>query len=192
MERDEHGADARETVAAMESLAVDLPKAGALSRAIELQREVAAWWRTREPEEPSETAHAETQLGIGLIELGEFQEAHEVLEHAVGIMGDSEPDAPLTFGWLARALEQLGNLEAALGLRERSVSLSTLAYGPEDRRTLNAVDLLAGTLRKLGHRGRARDLMEASLTSRERVLGDDDPDTQKARERLAAFLRELE
>jgi tetratricopeptide (TPR) repeat protein len=174
----------------MDLLSVDLGKTGALSRAVELQREVAAWWRTRESEEPSETAHAETRLGVSLIKLGEFNEAREVLEHAVGIMGDSNPEAPV--GWLARALEGLGDLKGALKLREETVSVSTLAYGPEDRRTLNAVELLAATLGKLGQRDRARDLMEASLASRERVWGDDDPDTRKARERLTAFPRDPE
>ncbi len=192
LEREAHGAQAQETIQAMEPLGVDLRKAGAFSRAVEVQREVAAWWRTQEPERPAETAHAGTHLGISLIKLREFQEAREVLEHTVGLMGDSNPEARVACGWLAFVLVRQGDREAALRLREKVVSLSTRAYGPEDRRTLHDIDMLADVLRGLGQRDRARGLMEGSLASRERVLGDNDPDTQKARERLTAYLGEIE
>jgi len=192
LEYDQHGPEHELTVTAKERLASDLCKTGRLSRAIEIQREVVEWWQVRAVTEPSRLASIELGLGISLMKLGDTAEARQLFQHAVDILGAANPESRLACSWLASALSKEGELDESLRLRERTLTVSTSAYGPEDRRTLDDADAVAASLWRLGLRERARAILEGSLASRERVLGDDDPDTQRARQRLSALLGESE
>jgi tetratricopeptide (TPR) repeat protein len=188
--RSRNGADAPQALNLMGRLATDLLKSGETAGAVDLQRQAFDAWRRTTGVESRDTVKAELGLGIALAANGDLPEAQKALEHVVGALGELNPQARIARSWLALTLTRRGNPEASLRLGEETLSITERAYGPDDRRTLRAVDQVAETLWRLGQRERAQSMMEGSLATRERMYGDQDPDTQKARKRLSTLLDE--
>jgi len=191
LENDHHGPLASQTLIAKGHLAIALRGTGRISEAVAIQRDLREETSRQAGRESHEVAKVEAQLGITLIDLGCLDEAKDTLQHAVHVIGESNPEARSARAWLAHVLARMGELKEALRLRELTAAQSVDRYGPDDRRTLHDADEVATTLWRLGERNRARVIMERSLASRERVLGDEDPDTAQARDRLAALVREI-
>ena len=92
---------------------------------------------------------------------------------------------------LATILQELGDLQDARSLQQKTLADCHRILGEDHPGTLTSMHSLAVTLQELGDLQGAQQLQERLLTARRRALGEDHPDTQRVRQRLTAIRGEL-
>jgi len=185
LELAEHGEASNEVANARHELAQQLDRVKEYPRAIELERQVVAWWLAQG--DTKRLALAEHQLGVLLARSGSYEEAKTAMSHALTLVNPDSKESQSVSEWLAYVAERTGDLEKALGLQQPTVELATRLFGPDDPRTLKSMENLANIRTRLDQREEACALLRSVLACRERTQGDDHPDTVRTREKLERF-----
>ncbi|MFZ4434257.1 MAG: tetratricopeptide repeat protein [Microthrixaceae bacterium] len=129
---------------------------------------------------------------LALLEEGRADEAVDVLEEAVRLLGSDPTTDPVEFldllGLLGRALTDAGRFDQARDVLGNVVEGRAALLGPDDPQTLVARGNLIRALARGGRPAEAVDLARDLLADRERLLGADHPSTLDTRGHLAQAL----
>ena len=179
----------------MSNLAAVRSAQGDTNAAIDLLKDVAARQRRIYPSGHSELAHTLTDLGDLLAEQGRYAEAESLTAEAVDVhrslLGPDNSHATMLRENLAGFRFHLGELEAATRDMRAVIIVWWRTKGPDDGRTLWAVNELSVYLREQGRYGEAAGLASQALDARRRVLGDSSPQVARSLRDLALAKRGL-
>ncbi len=127
--------------------------------------------------------------------VGRTAEARRLLERALAILEEVEPDSPRLVGLLGNlgGMYQLGGEpRRAAALLERGLALAEAALGPDHPDTASLRFNLALALSDLGRRSEAVEQMTAVLRARTPLLGADHADVAQAEAAVGALWVELD
>lgn len=116
-----------------------------------------------------------------------FERQYDFCRHAFG------EEAPITLGsmaQLARCLERLGEVPAAVRLQEQVFDVRLRELGVNHPDTLSAMSSLAWYYRHQGELEASRQIHELALGARRRLNGPEDPRTLHLMDNLAVVLRD--
>lgn len=132
-------------------------------------------------------------LGMVFVNLGRYDDAHELVGQALGIrmgrLGPTHPDVALSLrhlGWTRRAL---GDYTAAEAMLRQALSIQRATLPGDDPAIAETMSDLAFVLPYLGELGESEVLYQLVVASRRRTLGDTHPAVADALFRVAAILR---
>ncbi len=112
-------------------------------------------------------------------------------EDMMSSLGATHRDALQSAQNLANCLFELGDIDSARILDEKTLAQRHDVFGPDDPDTLESASDLALDLHRLGEFERARELNEHTFAARTKLLGDDHPQTLTSANNLAQNLRAL-
>lgn len=152
-----------------------------MERAVQLSEEL---WGPGHPE----TAVAVLDLAWDLSEVGEYERARALAEHALSVLESSDdsylPDTAGCLGVLATVLAETGDYHLALPHFERALSINQHLYGEDAPETVLSLNNLALLLHMLGSDERALYLQRQAM---EIIEGSEQPLT----EHLAILLNNM-
>jgi len=187
------GNDHRDTITAMNNLALTVRTQGNLPRARALLERVLECFRQLLGEGDPDTLTAMNNLAETLRSQGNMPAARALLERTVeasrGVLGETHPGTLRPMGNLALTLLSQGDLTGSRALQERVLEGNRRALGEMYPDTLRAMVNLASTLSAQGDLTGARVLEEQALEGSRQLLGEAHPDTLLMMNNLAATLR---
>lgn len=190
LRREVLGADHRDTLSTLNSLAVLLYGRGKNADAQPLFKEVLELQKaTLGPDHPN-TLNTLTNLATSYATAGQWEEALPLMQDAVrGCQARLGPDHPYTLrsmNNLAEVYQLAGRRSEALKLFETTTKAREAALGPDHPDTLSSMNNLARAYQAAGRLTDALPLFEAVLKGRRAKLGPDHPFTLMSMINLAA------
>jgi serine/threonine protein kinase/tetratricopeptide (TPR) repeat protein len=193
LRRSSLGADHRDTLESMNSLANAYRATGRLVDAIRLfEQTVAAMTAKLGPADPA-TLATQDNLAEAYYSSGQLDRAIGLHERSLaGMIARLGPDHPHTFitqNNLAVAYRAAGKLEQALALYEKTLLAQEPKLGPDHPDTLKTRNNLAVAYEAAGKVDKAIALLEQGLSTATAKLGPDHPSTLKTESNLASSYR---
>lgn len=189
----------RNTIVAMNELAISLNGEDEAPRALELLTTVVNWCCSNLGEDDFETVTAKANLAMRLFELGSYDAACElewaVLDTRQRRLGETHPDTLEAMGSLGATLNNMavalrndGNLTQAAPLQFQALAMVTRAFGPDHLRCAYMYSATGALLKLQGDAEQAKNYFEKALAIRQRELGPDAKLTQLVATRLREML----
>jgi tetratricopeptide (TPR) repeat protein len=189
----------RNTIAAMNDLAISLNDEDEAPRARELLTTVVEWCSRKLGEDDLETLTAKANLALRLFDLRLYDEARELEEEVLTKrqrdLGETHPETLEAMGSLgatlnnmAVALRNAGDLTQAAPLQFQALDLVTSAFGPDDLMCAFMYSATGELLKLQGDVEQARSYFEKAIAIRQRELGPDAALTQLVEARLRETL----
>ncbi|MFW5816536.1 MAG: tetratricopeptide repeat protein, partial [Wenzhouxiangella sp.] len=177
---------------AMLNVASSLGRLGRLEQALEMDREIVAFFSAAEGRRSSNTIRAMSNMANNLSGLGRSEDARRLLIEASGLAGEAlGADHPITLrtrlnlGSLLARLDQRAEAQAIL---EGVVAARLDGLGPDHPETLSAQEVLANILLDRGRAEAGLAMIEPVHERRRRLFGDDHPQTMASARLLAQAL----
>jgi len=144
-----------------------------------LEAAVAAAERGWGPDHP-ETALKLVNLGLVVRKLGDNRTAAAHYRRAIAIFETEGPSERLgvVIDNLARALQDLGDLDGALAATTRAIDVLSATLGPETEHVGVALNNLAMLLSAKGEHAKAADTCDKAVAILRKALGPNHPDLQ--------------
>ena len=188
------GEDAELTNRARENLALVLGQLGDWQHARTLREQVLRHYE-RENATSVDTLGAELNLADAIRQSGDaalsYSQEQHLLRRATELLGRDDPIVFAIAGNLSLSAMQLGRLEEARELQERSLSGRRRVLGERHEQTMTAMGNLAVLLGKLGEMERSHELHASVFAWRRLALGAEHPDTMLAAHNLAVSRAEF-
>ena len=181
------------TLAAADSLSVNLNREGKFPDADRLQREILALRQQALGPQAPETLRTMSNLGNTLTLEGRFRDAEKLqrdtLELQRRVLGQENPETLRSATNLANTLSRQGNYREAEALQRSTLEAQRRVLGAQHPESLGSLGNLALTVYRQGRYPEAEQLLTETLNSRRRVEGAEHPDTLVALTDLAACLK---
>jgi serine/threonine protein kinase len=175
------GPDHRETLTAMQGLALAYSAAARWPEAVALHEETLKLRRTRSGPDDRETLRSMQGLAAAYWGAGRQADATALHEETLKLrrtkLGPDDSDTLASMGQLAAAYRQTGRLPEAIVLIEQASSLYRAKLGADHPDTLNSMSELARAYQNAGRPDEARSLSAEVLRLRRIKLGAEHPDT---------------
>jgi serine/threonine protein kinase/tetratricopeptide (TPR) repeat protein len=179
--REALGADHRDTLAALNNLALAHRNAGQVKQAIELFERTQVAQVKALGADHRDTLATLHNLALAYQGDGQLSRAVELYERArdaqVRTLGADHPDTLTTLHDLARAYRNAGQLPRAIELFERVRDADVKVLGADHPHALITLNNLAWAYTKAGQLPRAIELFERVRDAQVKALGADHPDT---------------
>ncbi|XP_078431068.1 protein KINESIN LIGHT CHAIN-RELATED 1-like isoform X2 [Wolffia australiana] len=184
----QYGREGGDMAGGLAELAAVYVAAGVAAEGVRLLR-----WAVRACEGgPIAVAGLEAQLGVVLYWAGEFGEARDVLESAVGKMGRGgrvPVVLALALNQLGLACAQLSEVAAAARAFARARAIMERVRGPCHPETLDICGNLAATYDAMGRWEEAAQILEHVVSVREEKAGTANTEVEGERRRLGELLK---
>jgi serine/threonine protein kinase/tetratricopeptide (TPR) repeat protein len=183
------GADHRDTLTSMDSLAWAYQTAGELALALPLYEETLKLRKAKLGPVHPHTLVSMNSLASGYQAVGKLDLALPLYEETLKLrkakLGPDHVDTLVSMNNLALVYKNSGKLDLALPLYEETLKLRKAKLGPEHPHTLSSMNNLAAGYLAAGKLGLATPLYEETLKLRRAKLGPDHPLTLNSMNNLA-------
>ena len=121
-------------------------------------------------------------------QLGDFEGALQIYEHLVDVLDD--PDRLNALNSMACTLKDMGRLQEALDIFERTIPIQANSVGTRHEQHLTARDNMADLLRQLGRKREAMAILQQVEEVRKEVLGAQHPQYLSTLNNLAGLIQD--